>query len=189
MGVDPLTGLTPEGGKMFIRYRKGHCKGMQNALRVITEVHEEWKQKTGHDFAPLIEEYRMDDAEYAIMTIGSMTGSGKDAVDIARDKGQKVGLIKIKTFRPFPVKTLVGILSRIKAVSVVDRSVHFGWNCGPLCQEVFATVPFVDKKVPVISHIGGLAGTDLTVDHMTEAIDNAAKAAKGTVFEETVWFD
>ncbi|HPD60490.1 MAG TPA: phenylglyoxylate dehydrogenase [Thermodesulfobacteriota bacterium] len=187
MGVDPLTGLTPLGGKLFARYRQGHCKGMQNALRVITDVHAEWKKATGHDFAPLIEEYRMNKAEYAIMTIGSMTGAGKDAVDVARDKGKKVGLIKIKTFRPFPVKALARSMSKVKAISVVDRSVNYGWNCGPLCQEVWATVPFMDKKIPVISHIGGLAGTDLTIEHMTEAIENAAKAAKGKVPKETIW--
>ena len=187
MAVDPLTGLTPQGGKMFYRYRQGHCRGMQNALRVITEVHEEWKKITGHDFAGLVEEYRLDDAEYAIMTIGSMTGAGKDAVDMARDQGKKVGLIKIKTFRPFPLKALVRILSKLQAVSVVDRSVNFGWNCGPLCQEVWAATAFMDKKIPILSHIGGLAGTDLTTDHMAEAIDNAAKAAKGTVPEETIW--
>jgi pyruvate ferredoxin oxidoreductase alpha subunit/phenylglyoxylate dehydrogenase alpha subunit len=188
MGVDPLTGLTPVGGKLFTRYRQGHCKGMQNALKVITDVHAEWKKATGHDFAPIIEEYRMNKAEYAIMTIGSMTGAGKDAVDIARDQGKKVGLIKVKTFRPFPVKALAKAISKVKAVSVVDRSVNYGWNCGPLCQEVFAVMPFVDKKVPIISHIGGLAGTDLTTDHMAVAIENAAKAAKGKVPKETIWF-
>ena len=188
MGVDPLTGLTPVGGKLFTRYRQGHCKGMQNALKVITDVHAEWKKATGHDFAPLIEEYRMKNAEYAIMTIGSMTGAGKDAVDMARDKGKKVGLIKIKTFRPFPLKALVKAISKVKAVSVVDRSVNYGWNCGPLCQEVWAAMPFMDKKIPVISHIGGLAGTDLTTDHMAEAIENAAKAVKGKVPKETIWF-
>ena len=187
MGIDPLTGLTPLGGKLFVRYRQGHCKGMQNALRVITEVHAEWKKATSHDFAPLIEEYRMNKAEYAIMTIGSMTGAGKDAVDMARERGKKVGLIKIKTIRPFPLKALAKAIAKVKAVSVVDRSVNFGWNCGPLCQEVFAMMPFVDKKIPIISHIGGLAGTDLTLDHMSEAIENAAKAAKGKVPKETIW--
>ena len=165
MAVDPLTGLTPAGRQDVLpAIGRATVKGMQNALRVIPEVHEEWKKATGHDFAPLIEEYRLDEAEYAIMTIGSMTGAGKDAVDIAREKGKKVGLIKIKTFRPFPVKALAKAISKVKAVSVVDRAVSYGWNCGPLCQEVFAVMPLVDKKIPIISHIGGLAGIDLTLD-------------------------
>jgi pyruvate ferredoxin oxidoreductase alpha subunit/phenylglyoxylate dehydrogenase alpha subunit len=189
MAVDPLTGMTGPGGKLFTKYRKGHCKGMQNALRVITEVHREWKEKIGHEFAPILEEYRLDDAEYAIMTIGSMTGAGKDAVDIARENGERVGLIKIKTFRPFPLKAIRNSLSKVKAVGVVDRSVNFGWNCGPLYQEVLAALYFQEKRIPAISFIGGLAGTDITLDHFAEVIRITANAAKGEVIEETIWLN
>ena len=189
MGVDPLTGMTGPGGELFARYRKGHCNGMQNALRVITEVHQEWKEKIGNGFAPILEEYRLDDAEYAIMTIGSMTGAGKDAVDIARENGEKVGLIKIKTFRPFPAKAVADSLSKVKAVSVVDRSVNFGWGTGPLYQEVLAASYFMDKKIPATSFIGGLAGTDITIEHFTEVIRMTEKAAKGDVTGKTIWLN
>jgi hypothetical protein len=80
---------------------------MQNSLRVIEEIHEEWAQRFGRRFAPLVEEYRLDGADYAIMTLGSMTGAAKDAIDEARDAGRKVGLIKIKTFSPFPIDALL----------------------------------------------------------------------------------
>ncbi|HPX55796.1 MAG TPA: hypothetical protein PK425_04570 [Syntrophales bacterium] len=189
MAVDPLTGMTPAGGAAFARYREGECESMQNALGVIEEAHEEWKKLTGHEFAPLVEEYRLDDAEYAIVTIGSMTGAGKDAVDIARDNGEKVGLIKIKTFRPWPLEAMKEALSKVKAVAVVDRSVLFGWNCGPLYMEILATLPFVDKKVAAVSLIGGLAGSDLTVDHMNEAMRLARNAANGDVEKNTIWLN
>ncbi|HOO41148.1 MAG TPA: hypothetical protein PK653_06885, partial [Syntrophales bacterium] len=177
------------GGAAFARYREGECESMQNALGVIEEAHEEWKKLTGHEFAPLVEEYRLDDAEYAIVTIGSMTGAGKDAVDIARDNGEKVGLIKIKTFRPWPLEAMKEALSKVKAVAVVDRSVLFGWNCGPLYMEILATLPFVDKKVAAVSLIGGLAGSDLTVDHMNEAMRLARNAANGDVEKNTIWLN
>jgi len=189
MAIDPLVGMTPQGGVMYAKYRNGHCKGMQNALRVITEVHEEWKQKIGHEFAPLIEEYRLEDAEYAIMTIGSMTGAGKDAVDIARDKGEKVGLIKVKTFRPFPVKAMCNALAKVKAVGVVDRSVNFGWNCGHLFHETISVFYYLKKQMPVVSFIGGLAGTDLSLDHFTYVIEVTAKAVKGEVPGEIIWLN
>jgi pyruvate ferredoxin oxidoreductase alpha subunit/phenylglyoxylate dehydrogenase alpha subunit len=189
MGVDPLTGMTGPGGLAFAKYRQGHCLGMQNALKVIEEAHKDWKKLTGHDFAPLIEEYKMKDAEYAIMTIGSMTGAGKDAVDAARDQGKKVGLLKIKTFRPFPVKALQKAMSKIKALGVVDRSVSYGWNCGPLYQEVLAASAKMKQHPEVISFIGGLAGTDITIDHMLDAIDTVGQVAKGKVVEETIWMN
>ena len=190
MGVDPLTGSAGgPGPALFVRYRKGHCKGMQNALRVITEVHEEWGERFGRSYAPLIEEYRLEDADYAIVTIGSMSGAGKDAVDLAREGGDKVGLIKIKTFRPFPLEALCQALSKVKAVGVVDRSVSFGWNSGPVYQELLSTLYFLDKRFPAVSFIGGLAGADITIEHFKRVIETTGRALRGEVFSETIWLN
>jgi hypothetical protein len=88
MGVDPLTGGAGGAGpKSFVRYRKGLCAGMQNALSVIAEAHADWARHTGRQHAPLVERYRMDGAQTAVVTIGSMTGAAKDAIDEARDRG------------------------------------------------------------------------------------------------------
>jgi pyruvate ferredoxin oxidoreductase alpha subunit/phenylglyoxylate dehydrogenase alpha subunit len=174
MGVDPLTGGSGGAGpSLFVRYRKGHCKSMQNALRVISDVHKEWEVHFGRSYAPLIEAYRLENADYAVMTIGSMSGAGKDAVDAAREEGEKVGLIKIKTFRPFPLEALRRALSKVKAVGVVDRSVSFGWNSGP----------------PAVSFIGGLAGADITVDHFNRVIETTAKALRGEMPSGTIWLN
>ena len=190
MGVDPLTGSAGgPGPALFVRYRKGHCKGMQNALRVITEVHEEWGERFGRSYAPLIEEYRLEDADYAIVTTGSMSGAGKDAVDLAREGGDKVGLIKIKTFRPFPLEALRQALSKIKAVGVVDRSVSFGWNSGPVYQELLSTLYFLDKRFPAVSFIGGLAGSDITIEHFKRVIETTGRALRGEVFSEPIWLN
>jgi len=74
---------------------------MQNALGVITEVHKEWEKTSGRFYAPLIEEYRLEDADYAIMTIGSMTGAGRDAVDAAREAAKR-GMAYIHVFSTCP---------------------------------------------------------------------------------------
>ena len=140
MGVDPLTGGAGGAGpRNFVRYRKGQCRGMQNALRVIREVHAAWGERFGRYHAPLVEEYRLDDADYALVTIGSMTGAAKDAIDLARSEGEAVGLIKIKTFRPFPLQAMAAALAKVKRIGVVDRSVSFGWNCGPVYQETLGS--------------------------------------------------
>jgi pyruvate ferredoxin oxidoreductase alpha subunit/phenylglyoxylate dehydrogenase alpha subunit len=190
MGVDPLTGgAGGPGPALFVRYRKGQCKGMQTALRVITEVHEEWGNRFGRYYAPLVEEYRLDDAEYAIVTIGSMAGAGKDAVDLARESGEKVGLIKIKTFRPFPLEVLRQSLSKVKAIGVVDRSVSFGWNSGPVYQELLSTLYFLDERIPAVSFIGGLAGADITIEHFNRVIETTAGALRGKGFTEPIWLN
>ena len=190
MAVDPLTGgASGAGPALFVRYRKGLCKGMQNALRVITEVHEEWGRRFGRFYAPLVEEYRIEDAEYALMTIGSMTGAAKDAVDEMREKGEKVGLIKIKTFRPFPLDALQKALSRVKAVGVVDRSVSFGWNSGPMYQETLSALYFLDQRIPAVSFIGGLAGADITVEDFKRVIATTRAALKGKAVRGPVWLN
>lgn len=190
MSVDPLTGGAGGAGPaLFVRYRKGSCKAMQNALRVIKEVHEEWGRRFGRYHAPLVEEYRLDDAAYAIVTIGSMAGAGKDAVDGARDAGEKVGLIRIKTVRPFPVQALRGALSKVKAVGVVDRAVSFGWNCGPMYQELLSTLYSLDERIPAVSFIGGLAGADITVEHFNRVIETTARAYHGEAFSEPIWLN
>jgi phenylglyoxylate dehydrogenase alpha subunit len=188
--VDALTGGAGGGGPaLFVRYRKGLCKGMQRALKVIPEVHEEWARRFGRSYAPLVEEYRLDDAECAIVTIGSMTGAGKDAVDLAREAGQKVGLIKVKTFRPFPLEALRKSLSKVKAVGVVDRSVSFGWNSGPVYQELLSALYGLNQRIPAISFIGGLAGADITIEHFSRVIETTAKSLKGEVAAGPIWLN
>jgi len=190
MAVDPLTGgAGGPGPSTFVRYRKGQCGGTQNALKVITEVHEEWGRRFGRYHAPLVESYRMDGAEYAIMTIGSMTGAAKDAVDEARARGDEVGLLKVKTYRPFPAQALVSALAGVKAVGVVDRSVSFGWNCGPLFQDAITAMYYAPRRIPAMSFIGGLAGADLTVGHFERVIRRTAELARDGRPAETVWLN
>ncbi|MFH1043702.1 MAG: phenylglyoxylate dehydrogenase [Pseudomonadota bacterium] len=190
MAVDPLTGGAGGiGPSAFVRYRKGQCSGTQNALAVITEVHEEWGQRFGRCHAPLVESYRMDGAEHAIVTIGSMTGAAKDAVDAARARGEKVGLVKVKTYRPFPVQALAAALAEVKAVGVVDRSVSFGWNCGPLFQDTMTALYCAPRRIPAMSFIGGLSGADLTLGHFERVIRRTADLARDGQPAETVWLN
>jgi len=190
MAVDPLTGGS--GGKgpaSFVRYRKGQCRGMQNALRVIEEVHADFARRFGRHYAPLVEAYRMDDAQYALMTLGSMSGAAKDAVDEARAAGKPVGLVKLKTFSPFPVAALVQALLPMKAVGVVDRSVDFRWNCGPMYQETLAALYRLGRPLPAASFIGGLAGADITVEHFHRAIEHTGSLLDGSDSTGPVWLN
>ncbi|WP_260295274.1 NADH-dependent phenylglyoxylate dehydrogenase subunit alpha [Sedimenticola hydrogenitrophicus] len=190
MAVDPLTGgAGGPGPAKFVAYRKGLCQGMQNALGVIEQAHADWADIFGRDYAPLVEEYRLDDADYALVTIGSMTGAAKDAVDSARERGRKVGLIKIKTFRPFPVAAMTRALRKVRAVGVVDRSVHYGWDCGPLYQEVLSCLYRAGQPIAAGSFIGGLAGADLTEGHFARAIERTAQLLAGDEFDSPVWLN
>jgi phenylglyoxylate dehydrogenase alpha subunit len=190
MAVDPLTGGAGGAGpRTFVRYRKGHCTGMRNALAVIADVHAEWARRTGRHYAPLVESYRMDDADIALVTIGSMTGAAKDAVDAARERGLRAGLAKVKTYRPFPVEAIVAALAGAKAVGVVDRSVSFGWNCGPVYQDVAGALGHAGLTLPSMSFIGGLAGADITPQHFGAVIARVEQLVREREPGPTVWLN
>lgn len=189
MAVDPLTGGAGGAGPaMFVRYRRGQCAGMRHALDAIREAHEEWGQLTGRYHAPLIEVYRMDDAQCAIVTLGSMTGAAKDAVDEAREQGRRVGLVKVKTFRPFPAEEVAKALRGLEAFGVVDRSVDFAWNCGPLYREVLTALHGTAPSPRSQSFIGGLAGADLTVEDFGRVIHRVGRL-RGTGPRDTIWLN
>lgn len=187
MSVDPLTGNAGGAGpSMFVRYRKGQTEATMRALSAISEAHAEWGRLTGRYHAPLIEEYRLDDADVALVTLGSMTGAAKDCCDELRAKGQRVGIVKVKTYRPFPADAIAAALSKVKAVGVVDRSVSFGWNSGPVHQDVLTAMGKHGLKLPCQAFIGGLAGADITVAHFERAF---AQVAKGDFSPDPVWLN
>jgi pyruvate ferredoxin oxidoreductase alpha subunit/phenylglyoxylate dehydrogenase alpha subunit len=131
----------------------------------------------------------MEGARTAIVTIGSMTGAAKDAVDEARERGVAIGLVKVKTYRPFPTDAVVDALAGVQAVGVVDRSVSYGWNCGPLYQDVAGALGRAGKQVPSMSFIGGLAGADITINHFGGVIERVGALAKDGRPGPTVWLN
>jgi pyruvate ferredoxin oxidoreductase alpha subunit/phenylglyoxylate dehydrogenase alpha subunit len=118
-----------------------------------------------------------------------MTGAAKDAIDEARDRDVPVGLVKVKTYRPFPTEAIVESLAGVGAVGVVDRSVSYGWNCGPLYQDVAGALGRAGKQIPSMSFIGGLAGADLTTDHFGAVIERVAHLASDGRAGPTVWLN
>jgi pyruvate ferredoxin oxidoreductase alpha subunit/phenylglyoxylate dehydrogenase alpha subunit len=100
-----------------------------------------------------------------------------------------VGLVKVKTYRPFPVEALVTALAGVKAVGVVDRSVSFGWNCGPLYQDTMAALYNAPQRIAAMSFIGGLAGADLTVGHFEHVIGRTRELARDGRPAGTVWLN
>lgn len=179
MAVDPLT-----NGDLLMEYRYKHLASQQNALRVIEETDREYERLFGRSYGGVIEEYRMEDAEYAIVTMGSMTGAAKEAVDLKRNDGVKAGLVKIRSLRPFPKVRVNEALKNVKSFGVIDRNVSFGWNTGVVYQEVKASLYESGRTMPSVPFIGGLGGEDLTINMMAGAIDTVQGAKENM---STVW--
>lgn len=182
VAIDPMT-----LGDLMMEYRYKHCAAMEKAREVIARVGLEFGESFGRSYGGLIEEFNMDDAELALITTGSVTGTARVAVKRAREAGKKVGLIKIRTFRPFPKVELRTALVGRKAVGVIDRNVCFGWNAGITFVEVKAALDGAAKAPPVIDFIDGLGGADITLDHIQNAIGIVEKKGAGEATEEVTW--
>ena len=172
--VDPNT-----VGSYLIRYREDHLKCMQHAKKLIGEINGEFAERFGRDWGGLIDGYRLDDAEYVIVTMGATTGAARVVVDSYREKGVKLGLLKVRFMRPFPDEEIAKALEGRKAYGVIDRSVSFGWDRGVLAVEVFAALGRAGVKTPGISFIGGLGGLDLRTEYVEKAAGMIVKAPDG----------
>ncbi|WP_094607207.1 NADH-dependent phenylglyoxylate dehydrogenase subunit alpha [Sporomusa silvacetica DSM 10669] len=182
MAVDPLT-----PGDILWKYRQNHLQAMQNALEVIDQVDREFAAAFGRQYGGVIEEYRSEDAEIVLVAMGSMVGTAKEAVDIKRSEGIKVGLVKVRFMRPFPTQKVRQALQGKKAFAVVDRNVCFGWNTGALYQEVLAAVGNRGYKMSSMPVIGGLGGADITLRHFLDCIDSLEAAKDQEREYDTLW--
>ena len=142
--------------------RKNQEIAMENARDVILEVAKEFEKLSGRKYG-FFEEYRMEDADYVMVIIGSAAGTAKQAVDDLRAQGKKVGVLKLRVFRPFPAKEIAEALKNAKAVAIMDRCESYNANGGPLGMEVTAGLFRNKVMVETVNYIYGLAGRDFTV--------------------------
>lgn len=150
--------------------RKAQEVAMENSKQVIIEVAKKYKEKFGRGFE-LFEEYRTEDADTIMVIMGSAAGTAKQAADDLRAGGKKVGILKLRVFRPFPAEELAQALKNAKAVAVMERTESYNGHGGPLCSEIRAAL-FESKVYPeVVCYTYGLAGRDFTVEHVYDIFE------------------
>lgn len=143
-------------------HKRQQSQAMNMAAGSILNIAQEFNEKFGRLYS-LIEPYKAHDAEIAIVAIGSTCGTAKAVVDELREKGVKAGLLKIRTFRPFPEDDIAVSLLKCKAVAVLDRAEGFSATGGPLYREVKSAM-FGREKVLVRNYMYGLGGRDISLD-------------------------
>ncbi|MBQ9934895.1 MAG: pyruvate ferredoxin oxidoreductase [Lachnospiraceae bacterium] len=156
---------------------------MQNAKKVIMDVAEEFEKISGRKYG-FFEEYMLDDAEIAIVIMGSAAGTTKDAIDALRAKGIKAGLLKIRVFRPFPGEEIAEALKNVKAVAILDRAESFSACGGPVGSEVKAAMFDAGVNVKAVNYFYGIGGRDYTVESATEVFEDLMKIADGSMEPE-----
>jgi pyruvate/2-oxoacid:ferredoxin oxidoreductase alpha subunit len=170
----------------FVELRYKHCQALQRAASKLDEIDRVYGEFFGRSYGGQVEEYRTGDAEIVVVASGGAAGTARTAVDAKRAEGVKVGLVKLRLFRPFPRQRLIEALKGRKAIGVIDRSVNFGWNCGPVYSEIRALSPEVGI-IPMLGYIDGLANLDITRESIERIIDETAAAAGGRRYQAVTW--
>ena len=157
------------------------------AIDVAEKVDTEFSEKFGRKHG-LFETYRCDDAELILVTAGSTVSTARETIDNMRDNGEKVGLLKLKMFRPFPTELFRKILGGVPKVAVFDRNISPGCG-GMFCQEIRSAIyDLPDNKRPkLFSFIGGLGGRDIKVETFAGIIETAMKEDKPS--KDIYWVD
>lgn len=154
----------------YMETRYAIAETLKDVIKKVPEITSDFAKAFGRTYNGLVEEYRVKDAEKVLVAMGSVCGTIKDVVDELRNKGKKVGLLKIVTYRPFPYQQVYDVLKNIPKVAVVEKAVSLGaW--GPLYSEI-KSLFFNKKKKPqtISSFIAGLGGRDITRDSIKEVL-------------------
>jgi len=164
----------------YFEHRRQQIEAMSRVPRVVKEIGQAYGRLSGRAY-DLLEPYAMDDAEMVIIALGSSCGTTKVVIDELRSRGKRIGLLKVRSFRPFPEKEIADALRSAKAVGVLDRSVSFGGAGGPVHIEVKSALYGSGATAGIVNYIYGLGGRDLSMDHVRQvAGDLEIVAKKGT---------
>jgi len=168
-----------------IRYQVVHA--LENAKTVVEEVQRDFNKMFKRDY-DVVEEYRVEDAEYVLLTYGGISGNAKEAVDLARGEGIRAGLIRIRMYRPFPTERVVKSLERARAFAVLDRAIAYGSPLeGPLFKDVATALYSYGLDVPGISVIHGIGQRTVYVRDVVEIFRYLRKVERRGVHVKTIY--
>jgi len=163
----------------YFEFKRQQDEAMKNALKIIQQVNVEYAKLSGRKYGNgLLDAYRLDDAEIAIICLGSTAGTVKAVVDELREEGIKAGLLRIRTFRPLPVQEIREALGKVKALAVMDRCISFGGNGGPVFHEIRHVLYDLPMRPNVVNYIYGLGGRDTSPRQIREIYSDLQKIVK-----------
>ena len=161
----------------YMEAKRNQAEGMRHAEKAVLDVAAEFKALSGREYG-LFESYRMEDADRAVVMIGSAAGTAKDAIDRLRERGEKAGLIKIRLFRPFPAEAIAEALKNVKAIAVMDRAEGYTNHGGPLGADVMAALFRAKSPAHAINIVYGLGGRDVRVGDIENVFEDLNQIIK-----------
>jgi pyruvate ferredoxin oxidoreductase alpha subunit len=172
----------------FFEHKRSEIDAMNHVLPIIDEVQKEFAEKFGRHY-PLVDEYKMDDAEVAVLAMGSTGGTGKVAVDKLREQGKKVGLVRCRVYRPFPKDAMLKAIAKVKVLGVMDRADTMSTLGGHLYNEC-RSILYDSKERPLMkNYIYGLGGRDISIEDIEDVYAQLFSIQKtGKVDEDIVYY-
>lgn len=181
--ADPMVINDLTGSNEITEMKYQQAVGFEAARAVMNDVFSEYERRFGRKKS-VVEGYRMEDAEAAVVTLGSMSGTAKYVVDTLREQGQKVGAVKVVAFRPFPYRELRELLAKVERIAVIDRTTGFGGQGAPLWIETKAAL---GSGVLIKGYIAGLAGRDVNTETIKRVFEDLMSGDEPA--DRPVWID
>ncbi|MCK8817096.1 pyruvate ferredoxin oxidoreductase [Natroniella sulfidigena] len=169
----------------YFEHKMQQAVAASNVKDVVLEVAKEYEEISGREYG-LFEEYKLDDAEVAVVALGSTTGTAKAAVDNLREQGVKAGLLKIRLYRPFPAEEIANALKDLDAVAILDRADTFSTTGGPVYIDTRAALYDSDADLEVVNYVYGLGGRDIKVEEIESVFEDLQQIAETGNVEQKI---
>lgn len=161
----------------YFELKRAQQAGMEAVPEVFLAVQQEFSEISGRRYAGFFEAYKLEDAEYALVVLGSTVGTAKEAADELRRRGMKVGVLKPWLWRPFPARAVAKALEHVKAVAILDRAFSFG-TMGALFEDVASALYPLERRPILVNYIYGLGGRDITVPEIVGVFEELPKVPR-----------
>jgi len=186
---NPVSHANLVSPEWYMEFRYMIQEAMENAKRLIPEIDREYDKRFGFLYGGLVDKYQCEDAELIICTMGTMGAEAKVAVDNLRKEGFKVGVARVRVYRPFPVEEIRKLAEQTRMIATIDRHISFGME-GFLATEVKASLYHIKDKPLVAGFIAGLGGRGVTFRTIEGIVKKSLKwMERGRVEKETEWVD
>ena len=161
----------------LFEHKRQQAEAMKNAKKVILDVAKDFEKLTGRKYG-FFEEYKLDDAEIAIVCMNSTAGTAKYTIDRLREKGIKAGLLKVRVFRPFPGEEIAEALKNVKAIAVLDKADSLNAAGGALYEDVVTGLYNSKISIPTVNYVYGIGGRDTKSDDIEKVFNDLSKIVK-----------
>lgn len=171
----------------YLQFKYLHNQAVERSKEIIEQVAKEYNEMFGRSSGSLLEEYKIEDADVALLTVGSLAGTARVAVDELREEEQKVGLIILKSYRPFPTQEIRKLANYVPSIAVLEKNYSKGQG-GAIATEIRAALHGMSNQPLISSYIGGFGGRNISVDQIKQILGEALEVSeKKEISPEAKW--